>query len=318
MTDQVSSSPHISVLLDEVLSSLMPIDGKVIVDGTFGAGGYSRAFLKANAKHVYGIDRDPHAKHYASELAGEYSNFTFLEGRFSDIKTLLLKQNVQKVDAFVLDIGISSMQIDQAERGFSFMHDGPLDMRMGREGESAADIINSYEEVEIANILYRLGEERRSRHIAREIVHSRKLQPITTTKQLSDLISKIIPKSPKDKKHPATRSFQALRLAVNQELDELEKALEASIDILKPGAILAVVSFHSLEDRIVKKFMNMHSGKTRGISRHLPIQEAVKIQNFILPRGYPKAPSDEEVRLNPRSRSSKLRVGIRIDSENAN
>ena len=309
-----TTAQHISVLLNEVTHALSPIEGKVIVDATFGAGGYSRHFLEKGAAHVIGIDRDPLAFQCAQHADFLKDNFTFLKGRFSDMTALMKQTPFTHVDAIVLDIGVSSMQLDEAERGFSFMKDGPLDMRMSSDGLSAADIINEYEEAELADIFYYLGEERHARKIARVICQQRAHKPITTTLMLADLIAATLPKNFKEKKHPATRSFQALRLAVNEELEELKTALKASLNLLNPNGVLAVVTFHSLEDRIVKQFLNTQSGKIDGVSRHMPLppESATQKTYFKLPRGYPIAASEEEIKANPRSRSAKLRIGIHV------
>ncbi len=256
--------PHVPVLLAEVLAALAPLEGARILDGTFGAGGYSRALLEAGAS-VIAIDRDPTVAPIAQRLQEEFpSRFSFVEGTFSELDELA----GGPVDGVVLDIGVSSMQLDEAERGFSFMREGPLDMRMSAEGESAADLVNTLEESELANLLYAFGEERKSRRIAHGIVAARARAPITTTTELARLIEKAIGRKPGEA-HPATRSFQALRIAVNGELDQLVEGLFAAERLLGEDGRLAVVTFHSLEDRIVKRFFDPAKGAPTQ-SRHLP------------------------------------------------
>ncbi|HRK25132.1 MAG TPA: 16S rRNA (cytosine(1402)-N(4))-methyltransferase RsmH, partial [Beijerinckiaceae bacterium] len=262
---------HIPVLRSEALAALAPVPGGVYVDGTFGAGGYSRALLALHPDiRVIAIDRDPAAIAGGAELvAASGGRLSLIQGCFGDLDTLVRDSGVGSVDGVVLDIGVSSMQIDEALRGFSFRADGPLDMRMSSEGDSAAEIVNHADEAEIADILYHFGEERLSRPIARAIVGERKVRPFETTRQLADLIGRVVRSRPGDI-HPATRSFQALRIAVNDELGELVRALHGAERLLKPGGRLAVVSFHSLEDRIVKVFLAARSGRGGG-SRHAPV-----------------------------------------------
>ncbi|MBE7636677.1 16S rRNA (cytosine(1402)-N(4))-methyltransferase RsmH [Sneathiella sp. P13V-1] len=306
--------PHISVLLKEVLDVLSPKDGEVFVDGTFGAGGYSRAILEAANCTLYGIDRDPRAKVAGDRLAADYpGRFKLLNGCFGDMQSLLLAEGVSKVDGIALDIGVSSMQIDEAERGFSFMQDGPLDMRMSSDGRTAADVVNEEGEQELARILFHYGEERKSRAIAKAIVARREEKPFERTVELADLISSIVKVTGKGI-HPATRSFQALRIYVNDELGELHSALEASVDLLKSGGRLAVVSFHSLEDRMVKKFLADRSEARGNPSRHMPDVEAREELLFnLVKRGAIKATKDE-IDQNPRSRSARLRGAIRTQA----
>ena len=245
-------SSHESVLLSEVLDALAPLDGARIVDGTFGAGGYSRALLEEGAQ-VTGIDRDPTVAPFVETLAADFpETFVFVAGPFSELDALVAEQ---RVDGVVLDIGVSSMQLDQAERGFSFMRSGPLDMRMGREGETAADLVNTLSETDLGNLIFAFGEERASRRIAKAIVEMRKDTPITDTLALAQLIEKTVGRKP-GAPHPATRTFQGLRIAVNGEFDQLVAALFAAERILPEGGRLAVVTFHSLEDRIVKRFFD--------------------------------------------------------------
>ncbi len=295
--------PHVPVLLAEVLEALAPLDGARILDGTFGAGGYSRALLEAGA-NVVALDRDPNVIPFAEKLRAEFpGRFSFVAGTFSQLDELA----GGPVDGVVLDIGVSSMQLDEAERGFSFMREGPLDMRMSSEGVSAADLVNTLEEAELANLLFAFGEERKSRRIAHGLVMARGTRPITTTTELARLIERSIGRKPGEA-HPATRSFQALRIAVNGELDELVEALFASERLLAPGGRLAVVTFHSLEDRIVKRFFAPEkSGPTQ--SRHLP-------QIARAPLGWEQVgkaikASAAETDRNPRSRSATLRSGLR-------
>ncbi len=294
--------PHVPVLLAEVLEALSPLPGACIVDGTFGAGGYSRALLDAGAS-VIAIDRDPSVRRFADALGAEFpSRFSFVAGAFAELDQLASGP----VDGVVLDIGVSSMQLDQAQRGFSFMRDGPLDMRMAGEGESAADLVNTLDETDLANLLFAYGEERKSRRIAHSIVAARAAQPITTTSELARLIEKAIGRKPGDA-HPATRSFQALRIAVNDEFGQLVEGLFASERLLTEGGRLAVVTFHSLEDRIAKRFFDPDKGGPTQ-SRHLP-------QTVTEPLRWDAAkavkPSATEIGRNPRARSAILRAGRR-------
>lgn len=297
------NSPHIPVLLAEVLTALAPLSGQKIVDGTFGAGGYSRALLQAGAS-VSAIDRDPNVLPYANVLSEQFPDtFTFIPGRFSQLDTLI----EDGADGVVLDIGVSSMQIDDAARGFSFMRDGPLDMRMGGEGPSAAQLVNELSETDLAALLFTLGEEKRSRRIATAIVAARKDKSFATTGQLAELIEKTVGRKPGGI-HPATLSFQALRIAVNGEFDELVEGLFAAERLLGEGGRLAVVTFHSLEDRIVKRFFSPEkTAPTR--SRHLPAVEAEELVWEGVAK--PVKPSKDELERNPRARSATLRVGHR-------
>ncbi|MCB1531807.1 MAG: 16S rRNA (cytosine(1402)-N(4))-methyltransferase RsmH [Alphaproteobacteria bacterium] len=299
-------------MLPEILDSLHPCDGGVYVDGTFGAGGYSAAILEAADCVVIAIDRDPAAEERAARLQEKYGErLVFLQGCFGDVQRLLKNAGYDQVDGFVLDLGVSSFQIDQAERGFSFKADGPLDMRMGGEGKSAADIVNGYDERELANIIYMYGDERRSRQIAKRIVEQRAENPFTRTEELAELVRAVVPKSHKDKIDPATRTFQALRIAVNDELGELERALEASEKILKAGGRMVVVSFHSLEDRMVKDFFREKSGRAAHGSRYLPEQSSKADIVFDLPQTKALKPSDKETQENSRSRSARLRYAVK-------
>lgn len=314
----MSDAGHIPVMLSEVVEALSPKAGEVYVDGTFGAGGYTRAFLESADCTVIAIDRDPAAKERAKEFAQEFGpRFIFLYGCFGDALELVNKAGFEKVDGFVLDIGVSSFQFDEAVRGFSFRQDGPLDMRMDTDAdiETAADIVNGYDEEPLANLIYQLGDERYSRRIARRIVQARAEERIETTAALADIIRSAVPRSPKDKIDPATRSFQALRIAVNDELGELSRGLVAAEHLLNEGGRLVVVSFHSLEDGIVKSFLYERSGRTPGVSRYMPVADSdVAASSFTLPRRKALDPSEAETRQNPRSRSAKLRLGVRTDA----
>jgi 16S rRNA (cytosine1402-N4)-methyltransferase len=308
-------SEHVSVMLKEMLSAMKPADGQIYVDGTFGAGGYSRALLEAAHCTVYAIDRDPNVAALAEKLSGAFpGRFFWLMGSFSDMIELLASRGVSSVDGIVLDIGVSSMQIDQPERGFSFKNDGPLDMRMSGVGQSAADIVNTAEEGELADILFHYGEERHARRIARAIVKAREVKAITRTAELAEIIRRICKGGKMD---PATRSFQGLRIKVNDELDELEQALAAAERLLRSGGRLVIVTFHSLEDRIVKQFLQSRSGETRGGSRHLPeigetrSQTAGRLPIFFLAQKKPVVAGEDETHANPRARSAKLRYAIR-------
>lgn len=313
MADDV---PHYPVMLAEVLEALALKEGGVYVDGTFGAGGYSRAILNTANCNLYGIDRDPSVKAFAEPLRQEFGErFSLLTGCFSEMKSLITEQNIDSVDGIVLDLGVSSMQLDQPERGFSFQQDGPLDMRQSQEGMTAAEVVNSFDESDIANILYRYGEERQSRRIARAIVAKRQEKLFETTLELADLIRDTIPRDRKAKIDPATRSFQALRLYVNRELEELETALNAAEKLLKDQGRLVVVSFHSLEDRIVKQFMREKSQIAQSASRHVPEMPSTRMASFHVPKRKAIPATEVESSQNPRSRSAKLRWAIRTRQE---
>lgn len=296
-----TGQPHIPVLLEEVCAAIGPLSGARVVDGTFGAGGYTRAFLAAGAE-VIAIDRDPKALAAADWAAGE-PGLTLVEGRFG-----ALDEATDRADAVVMDIGVSSMQLDQAARGFSFLRDGPLDMRMGDEGPSAADIVNGADEGVLADILFHYGEERASRRIARAIVAARKDARIDTTLALAELVERCLPQAKHQKTHAATRTFQALRIAVNQELAELASGLNAAERILPEGGRLVVVTFHSLEDRMVKRFFQRCAGGTGG-SRHAPAAQG-PVPSFERPRKAVSA-GDAELKINPRARSARLRSAVR-------
>ena len=302
---------HVPVLLAEVLAALRPREGETHVDGTFGAGGYTRAILASGAR-VVAIDRDPSAIRAGGALVAEFpGRLTLVEGRFGGLDALVQSLGIESVDGVALDIGVSSMQFDEAERGFSLRFEGPLDMRMGGEGVSAADILREADEETIADILFHFGEERAARRIARAIVADRETKPYETTRELAEMIARVAPARPGELTHPATRAFQALRIAVNDELGELARALFAAERILKPGGRLAVVTFHSLEDRIVKQFLASRSGRGRAASRLLPGEPAQALPTFEVPRGQPVEPGAAEMAANPRSRSAKLRFAIR-------
>ena len=308
---------HIPVMLEEVISYI-PKDKKVnIIDATFGGGGYSKLILESfNVERLVAIDRDPISKVFAKELVNKFNNFTLINGCFSQIDQLILDDNNNKnnFDIIIYDLGISSNQIDNPDRGFSFMHDGPLDMRMGHNDKKVSDIINNYSEVELANIIYKFGEERYSRRIAKNIVAARKIKLIESTKELAQLIKKSfnLKYINKSKIDPATKTFQALRIYINDELNELTLALNKSISLLKTDGKIIIVSFQSLEDRIVKDFLNHNSGKRRRSSRHYPelVDDGPITLKLITKK--PIRPSELEIHNNPRSRSAKLRVGEKI------
>ncbi|WP_299768800.1 16S rRNA (cytosine(1402)-N(4))-methyltransferase RsmH [uncultured Tateyamaria sp.] len=301
----MAGGPHIPVLIDAILQHCAPIEGTWL-DGTFGAGGYTRALLEAGADRVIAVDRDPLAFEMAADWADAYGDrITMQPGVFSK-----LDQYGAGLDGVVLDLGVSSMQLDQAERGFSFMKDGPLDMRMSQDGPSAADIVNEADEGVLADILFQYGEERASRRIARAIITAR---PITTTMALVGVIEKCLPRPKPGQSHPATRSFQALRIAVNNEYDELYQGLMAAERALKPGGKLAVVTFHSVEDRMVKRFMTARGGRQANPNRYAPEVEAAPAQ-FELKTRKAIGPDRDELDMNPRSRSAKLRVAVRTDA----
>ncbi len=309
MTQQ-PAQPHIPVLLDEVVAAIQPRDGMMVVDATYGWGGYSHALLERGAR-VYAFDRDPDAiRDGAANVARWDGKLSLHAHQFSHMREELSRIGVPQVDAVVMDIGVSSMQLDQGERGFSFQQDGPLDMRMSQQGESAADFLNTADADQIADVLYHYGEERQSRRVARAIVAAR---PLVTTGDLARVVRKALGYKPHDKKDPATRSFQAVRIHVNDELGELRAGLMAAEALLREGGVLAVVSFHSLEDRIVKRFLKEASGAGRAISRHLPGEVPGPTPTFAK---LSKAirPSDAEIARNPRARSSTLRHAVRTDA----
>jgi len=307
---------HIPVMLSEVLASLEPKDGEVIVDGTFGAGGYSEAILNHADCKIIAIDRDPEAFRLSGKLAEKYpGRLMAVLGRYSEMEAIAASEGFASVDGVTLDLGVSSMQLDEPARGFSFMQEGPLDMRMGQEGPSAADIVNTLGEQELAEIIFKLGEERRARAIAKAIVARRTDKPITTTSELADIVAKVLGRKRDETKHPATRTFQALRLYLNEELDELAKGLSAAERLLKARGRLAVVTFHSLEDRIAKRFFASRSAPPPRASRHLPEAGGeILAPSFRLLNRRPVEPNQAEIRRNPRARSARLRAAERTEA----
>ncbi len=307
----MTDAPHVSVLLPEVLEALAPAPGKLVIDGTFGAGGYSAAILEAGAE-VLALDRDPTAARFAQPLTTAFgTRFHFAEARFSEMEAALQGTGRDQCDGVALDLGVSSMQIDQAQRGFSFMKDGPLDMRMGADGPSAADLVNTAEPAELSRIFFVYGEERQARRIAAALVRRRAVEPFTRTLDLAESVEKAVGGRRGAPIHPATRVFQALRIAVNQELSELEAGLDAAERVLRSGGRLAVVTFHSLEDRIVKAFFVERAGLQPAGSRHLPPAAAGPEPTFELLFKGARAPGEAELAANPRARSAKLRAGVR-------
>ncbi|MGE0008480.1 MAG: 16S rRNA (cytosine(1402)-N(4))-methyltransferase RsmH [Parvibaculaceae bacterium] len=308
---------HRPVMLAEVLAALAPRDGGIYVDGTFGAGGYTRGLLGAARCKVLAIDRDPQAISGGAALLADFPDrLTLVEGRFSDMERLAGLSGIAMIDGATLDVGVSSMQLDEARRGFSFAKEGPLDMRMEQKGLSAADIVNRAEADELTRIIGILGEERKARAIAQAIVKARKEGPILTTQALVRAIEKATGKQrPQDRIHPATRTFQALRIHVNRELEELALALAAAERMLRPGGRLAVVTFHSLEDRIVKRFFAERSGKPSSSSRHMPGRETARAARFTPVFKGHRQPGAAEMARNPRARSAKLRAGERTEAQ---
>ena len=317
---------HIPVMMQEVLAALpeetektpdIANGQKVVVDMTFGGGGYSRAFLEETDFTVLGLDRDPAAIARGEALQSAFPNrLKLVETCFSGIDSALVKADIcseeqmnagKVVDAVVMDLGVSSFQLDEADRGFSFMHNGPLDMRMSRSGPSAADLVAEASEEELARIFWTYGEEKASRKIARALVTARKDMPFTETKQLADAVEAVKPRRPKDRIHPATQVFQALRIAVNNELGEIEMAIATAAKLLKPGGALIIVSFHSLEDRIVKQMFADMADKKSHVNKYRPEQEDFK-DGYVLPFKGVKAPTSAESSSNPRARSAKMRV----------
>lgn len=299
------NDPHIPVLIRPLIAAVAPVSG-VWLDGTFGAGGYTRELLNAGADKVIGVDRDPLAFEMAAPWTKDFGDrIELVEGVFSK-----LDEYASDLDGIVLDLGVSSMQLDLAERGFSFMREGPLDMRMSQDGLSAADICNEYDEEEIADIIFLYGEERASRRIAKSIVAAR---PLTTTLELATIVAGCLPRSKPGQSHPATRTFQALRIAVNNEYGELAQGLMAAERALKPGGQLAVVTFHSVEDRMVKRFLQARGGGMSNANRYAPEAEEIVAAFKVIKRKAIIA-DDEELSQNPRSRSAKLRVSMRTDA----
>jgi len=304
-------SGHVPVLLPEVIDALQPQAGGVIVDGTFGGGGYAMRVLAHADCRLYGIDRDLDAITRAEKLAADEPRLVPLMGRFGDMDALLLNTGVPHVDGVMLDIGVSSFQIDQGERGFSFMRDGPLDMRMGQTGPSAAEVINTMSQDDLATVIYQLGEERQSRRIAKVICERRTETPFTTTLDLAETIENAVGGRRGKKTHPATLTFQAIRMFVNDELGELARGLAAAERMLVPGGRLVVVTFHSLEDRLVKRFFRDRSGGNGGGSRFMPEKAAGPTPTFDLVSRKAIEAGPDETKTNPRARSARLRAGIR-------
>jgi 16S rRNA (cytosine1402-N4)-methyltransferase len=310
---------HAPVMLREVIEAIAPRAGETVIDATFGWGGYTRGFLETAPCVVYGIDRDPTAASRAAIIAAEFQGrFTFVEGRFGDMLELLGEAGVTTVHGIAFDLGVSSMQLDDPDRGFSFQKDGPLDMRMaGRESDApdAAEVVNTETEAEIARIIWLYGEERNSRRIARAIVAARKAKPITRTLELAEIVARVSGGVQPHKIHPATRTFQALRIHVNDELGQLEMGLRAAEHLLAPEGRLAVVSFHSLEDRIVKNFLRERGGLAPSASRHLPEQPDRRAPSFSLVSRGAITPTEAETEVNPRARSARLRAAIRTAND---
>ncbi len=304
-----STAPHVPVLVDAVIASLAIQTGDVVVDGTFGAGGYTRAMLARGAGRVIAFDRDPDAIEQGRSLVPD-SRLTLVNERFSQMDRVLTERGIDTVDAIALDIGVSSMQLDRADRGFSFQTDGPLDMRMSRSGLTAAEFLNAADEAEIARVLRDYGEEPRARAIARAIVAAR---PVERTAELAAIVRRAAGFRPGAKSDPATRTFQAIRIHLNAELDELEQGLEAAERALKPGGRLAVVTFHSLEDRIVKRFFRERSGGMPAGSRHRPVLEDPREPTFER-IAKPVSPTERELAANPRARSARLRSAVRTSA----
>ena len=312
-TETEETVRHVPVLLAPVVDALDVHEGDWVLDGTFGFGGYSSAILDRGAS-VLGVDRDPEAAERAAILQQEYGErLRFVAGCFSELADIAADEDLTPLDAVVLDIGVSSMQLDEAERGFSFMQDGPLDMRMSQSGPSAADVVNGHDEVELTRIFRQLGEENQGRRIAAAIVERRAVTPFETTLDLANLVEKTIGRKPTQKIHPATKVFQGLRIYVNGELDELVDGLMAAERCLKPGGRLVVVAFHSLEDRIVKRFFQERSKTHSGGSRYMPEQDLAAPSFEMAVKGG-VGPDEEELARNPRSRSAKMRAGIRTDA----
>lgn len=309
---QPEPAAHIPVMLREVVEALAPGRGETLVDGTFGAGGASAALLEAADCKVWAIDRDPDAVAAGWRLANRYPDrLQVLKGRFADMDGLLAEQGVEAVDGVVLDLGFSTAQLDDPQRGFSFRHDGPLDMRMEREGISAAEVVNGADEATLAEIIAAYGEERRARAVAHAIVIARRQRPIERTGELAQIVAKVVRRAPCGV-HPATRTFQALRIHVNDELGQLENGLAAAERLLKPGGRLVVIAFHSLEDRAVKRFLTRCSGTEPRPSRHLPEKSGARAEpSFRLLFPGARKPRADEVAANPRARSARMRAAVR-------
>ncbi|ANF53568.1 16S rRNA (cytosine(1402)-N(4))-methyltransferase [Brevundimonas naejangsanensis] len=308
------TSPHAPVLLAEVIEALDPKPGDVIIDATFGAGGYTRAILERGAE-VVALDRDPTVQPFAEAVARDFPDrFQLIRTPFSGLAEAFEESGKAKLDGAVFDIGVSSMQLDQAERGFSFMRDGPLDMRMSDEGQTAADIVNTWDHGPLAHIFKLYGDERQSGRVATAILRRRVEQPFTRTLDLADVVEKALGGRRGAAIHPATRVFQALRIAVNDELGELERGLEAAEATLAPGGRLVVVTFHSLEDRIVKAFLTERTGNAPGGSRHAPVAVETRKPSFDLLFKGAREAGEAELAANPRARSAKIRAAVRTDA----
>ncbi|MEM6535620.1 MAG: 16S rRNA (cytosine(1402)-N(4))-methyltransferase RsmH [Pseudomonadota bacterium] len=305
---------HLPVLLPEVIAALGPREGEVYVDGTFGGGGYARAVLDAASCELFGLDRDIDAIARAEAMVGDYPGLTPLLGRFGEMDVLVRGAGVEQVDGVMLDIGVSSFQIDEGARGFSFMRDGPLDMRMGQSGPSAAEVVNTLPERDLAQIIRQLGEEKQARRVAKVICERRKTQPIETTLDLAQIVEAGLGGRRGRKTHPATLTFQAIRMFVNEELGELARGLAAAERLLAPGGRLVVVTFHSLEDRLVKYFLRDRSGSAGGGSRYRPEKASGPAPSFDWPKRKAVEPGEEETSANPRARSARLRVAVRTQA----
>lgn len=302
-------APHIPVLLRPLLAQVAPVSG-LWLDGTFGAGGYARGLLEAGADRVIGVDQDPLALEMAESWKGDYDGrLDIRQGNFADLDEIA----GEPLDGVVLDLGVSSMQLDLAERGFSFMKDGPLDMRMSQDGPTAADLVNGMEEGDLADVIFLYGEERASRRIARTIVRERTADPITTTLRLAGIVEGCLPRAKPGQSHPATRTFQALRIAVNDEYGALAEGLMAAERALKPEGQLAVVTFHSVEDRMVKRFFQLRSGRAGRANRYAP-EAPQDAPRFTIVTKKAVGPDEDELAANPRARSARLRIGRRTDA----
>jgi 16S rRNA (cytosine1402-N4)-methyltransferase len=315
----VQPGDHVPVMLEQVLEALAPRDGGIYVDATFGVGGYSEAILNAADCRVWGIDRDPAAVARGAEMAKRYAGrLRVVESRFGDLDRTLADYDALPVDGIAFDLGVSSPQLDEAERGFSFRFDSPLDMRMGRDGPTAADVVNDLDERELAGIIRDFGEEKKARRVAHAIAEARAKEPITRTGTLAEVVRGAVGrgKSKTQDIDPATRTFQALRIYVNDEIGEIERGLCAAERALKPGGRLAVVAFHSLEDRTVKQFLRTRSGDVPRASRHSPLPEAggQPAPTFRVPHRQARKPDSDEVANNPRARSARLRAAERTDA----